>query len=409
MSGKPYIPASRRYRIPAACVAGLLLILFGCEKNPGQREYLKGVEEFKAGHWVRARAALQNSLKKQQQAGTPRNPGTLHYLGIALWKLEKTEEAASVFREYTELAPDRFDALYNYGMTLAASGQTAEAVGALTAASFMKADDTAALQALARIQMEKKNWEPAKKTLLRALERDPQDPGILNALAIAELHIDGSRAAIPRLTRLLADHPDYLPALHNLGMIYCRWLRNPAQAEKFLGEFIRKSGAGPLRDEAEKALTDLKAKKDLPASQPAAFNPAKNYQPTLTFRKPETPDRMKAMEEFRKGYQYYMQEKYADAIRHYTRAAETDPQYEDALFNLGSSYYANRQYNEARDTFHYALRINPSSVRTLYMIAATYYNQQNHAAAEKYLQAGLAVDPADSRCITLLDLIRTAN
>ncbi|MBI5379502.1 MAG: tetratricopeptide repeat protein [Nitrospirae bacterium] len=62
---------------------------------------------------------------------------------------------------------------------------------------------------------------------------------------------------------------------------------------------------------------------------------------------------------FRKGKGYCYAKKYRPAVKHLTKAVETDPQRADAYYFLGYTYYKQKKHALAREAFAKAYALDP--------------------------------------------------
>ncbi len=62
---------------------------------------------------------------------------------------------------------------------------------------------------------------------------------------------------------------------------------------------------------------------------------------------------------FQKGKGYCYAKKYRPAVKHLTKAVETDPQRADAYYYLGYTYYKQKKHALAREAFAKAYALDP--------------------------------------------------
>jgi len=79
-----------------------------------------------AGDWPAARTAAQRAVELDA-----RRPFSWNYLGVARYQLGELEPALDAWREALKLAPDLFDAEFNFGLVAAQVGRRDEAAAAL--------------------------------------------------------------------------------------------------------------------------------------------------------------------------------------------------------------------------------------------------------------------------------------
>jgi len=227
-------------RLIIIVVAGVLIlgsILIGCSKEPGQREYEKGVREFKEGNNVRARALFENSINKR--LGHSENARTYNYLGLACQQLGQLAEAVEAFEESRRINPDFMAPIYNLGVLLYQMGDAYQASALLEEASLMDGKDPRSLEFVAYIYREKQDWAQARRCLYEALGWDPQSARILTTLALVDLEMEGTDAALLHLSHALEQNPQYAPALYNLGVIYRDRVNDPDQAAGYFEQYLK--------------------------------------------------------------------------------------------------------------------------------------------------------------------------
>jgi tetratricopeptide (TPR) repeat protein len=77
---------------------------------------------------------------------------------------------------------------------------------------------------------------------------------VLTALALVELRIEGPDSCIRYLMQALEHHPEFPPALFNLGVVYMDWLEEREKGEGYLREFLGTDATGPMVREARVRL-----------------------------------------------------------------------------------------------------------------------------------------------------------
>lgn len=251
-------------------LAGLGLGLAGsCSKPPGQADFDRGVYELKRGNHVRAKALLEKSVSRRP--GSDQNALAYNYIGLAAYRLGQYQAAQEAFEDSRRLSPTLAEPVYNLGVLLAASGDLARSVRLLEEAARMDERDPRALEYLGRLYSERRQWPEARRMLYAALDRAPESPRVLTALASVDLHTTGPQKAVELLTSALKKDHRYAPALFNLAVIYDRWLQDRSHARSYYKRFLGANDDGAWADHARAALERLEGKSDArPAPAPEA-------------------------------------------------------------------------------------------------------------------------------------------
>jgi tetratricopeptide (TPR) repeat protein len=123
------------------------------------------------------------------------------------------------------------------------------------------------LDLIARAEMLESDPEAAISTLQHALERKPDDPGLLAALGMAyALRADAQNRAvdygfaIDYLRRSLKAKPDSLTAVFNLAVVYERMYLYPDAIEQWR-HYLDLDKSGDWNKEAQRRLAELEQKK----------------------------------------------------------------------------------------------------------------------------------------------------
>jgi cytochrome c-type biogenesis protein CcmH/NrfG len=136
--------------------------------------------------------------------------------------------------------------------------------------------------------------------------------------------------------------------------------------------------------------------------------------------------KLKARDEINQGVEAYRNNRYADAVSHFTRAVRYDPQNNDAKLQLATSYFVQwvpgenspentRNYEEAPKLFQEALNKDPKNKLALALLSSMAYQSalnapldQKQAALEearKWNLRRIAADPNDAEAYYYLGVI----
>jgi tetratricopeptide (TPR) repeat protein len=80
-----------------------------------------------------------------------------------------------------------------------------------------------------------------------------------------------------------------------------------------------------------------------------------------------------------------------EAIIHYQKALQTNPNYADAHNNLGNAFLQTGQVDEAIAHYQRALEINPNKINTLQNLASTFEQKGQLPDAISFLQKALTL------------------
>ncbi len=96
---------------------------------------------------------------------------------------------------------------------------------------------------------------------------------------------------------------------------------------------------------------------------------------------------------YRKGNDYFFDEKYHKAIKYYEKALEQAPKYKEAWNNLGLSYKILGDESKAVECYEKALEIDPDFVNALYNLGILYHAQENHERALDCYERVIELEP----------------
>ncbi len=248
---------------------GLLLAALGsCGKPPGEAEYDRGVAELRRGHAVRAKAYFEKSIARRP--GSERNALAYNYLGVADWKLGRFQEAQEAFEDSRRISPALAEPVLNLALLQRDGGDRARALKLLEEAARIDPSDSRALEQAASMYAEQKQWVEARRALYAALDRAPQHPRILTAIALVDLASSGPLRAIESLVAALERDSRYAPALFNLAAIYDVRLGDADHARAYYQRFLKQEPAGPRADQARAVLARLATARAAPQAAPVS-------------------------------------------------------------------------------------------------------------------------------------------
>ncbi len=152
---------------------------------------------------------------------TEQNPGRAwgHYmLGMSLWKAGDPEGALGGFRTTLDLVPDHLKSLVNTGRVLLELGRPDEALRYLTKATDLAPGDIQARRVLARAQGDLGRTDAAEATYRGILADDPDDVWSLNNLGLLLIRQGRFPEALPALARAARLDENLACVQNNLGV-----------------------------------------------------------------------------------------------------------------------------------------------------------------------------------------------
>lgn len=183
----------------------------GVELFPGSGTmlYNLGAMHFRAEHWDEAISCLRASARLGMDIDTfptpPNIAATLQqYLGMALEKTGKRDEAINAYRESVLINPDWYPSLKLLGLALVSSGCIEEAVTRLERA--FECSDHADLQlnlSLGRLLRSKGRTGDAHRVYLDTLEYFPDHPQVLAGLAVTSVILEDVERLLRSLESLM--------------------------------------------------------------------------------------------------------------------------------------------------------------------------------------------------------------
>ena len=244
-----------------------------------------------------------------------------NYLGIALIRAGRPDDATAAFGAAHNLAPTMPEPAYNLGVINLELGRTAIAEEWFLKASDFAPDDTMALEYLSAIRRGIGDLPQARGYLMEAQRRQPRLQRIMAARGLVELQANNLEQAAAFLQQCLETDPDYPPAVYNLALVRRRQ-NNLIQARSLFHEFSRMSGAERNQMEmAAQAMDELNRELNavalFSATQPEDAPPVATATPPPP-PTPPTPEDLARTAQFLEN-----QGRAEAAINHYLLAART--------------------------------------------------------------------------------------
>jgi len=188
----------------------------------------RAAERHQAGDLHEAIAGYREVL-----AGRPRDPDTLHMLGIALAQSGRPQEAAPLMLAALESAPNSADLHFDLGNVLSALQRHAEALAVYRRAAALGADGPEVHDAACRMALEVEQYAEALQSADRALAMRPGDGYTLLNKASALIALDRLEEALACCDRAMSLMPEHWAAQFRRGVALAK-LGRLAEAEPCL-------------------------------------------------------------------------------------------------------------------------------------------------------------------------------
>lgn len=183
--------------------AGVIVLLGGCSSGPSIPDSQLSAAEVRAGGRAVVEDRWIEPLTGEQQAkldGARRS-----------WSGDELKEARQALDELLQERPDHPDLLANSAIVAMAQGRTRDARTSFEEALIAAPGHRVASNNLALLLRDEGDFIQARKTLLRALERHPDDPTLhYNLGVIYELYLRDFQNALNHYRRFqaLSQEPD---------------------------------------------------------------------------------------------------------------------------------------------------------------------------------------------------------
>src|SRR5260370_38356576 len=95
-------------------------------------------------------------------------------------------------------------------------------------------------------------------------------------------------------------------------------------------------------------------------------------------------------------------EELEEALRHYQRAAEIEPNFEGIWFKIGFIQRNLKRYEEAKETYLHAIEQEPKDMAPYSELYAIYMNEREMGKALEFVKRGLRKIPGTRDLLALL-------
>ncbi|HLB31065.1 MAG TPA: tetratricopeptide repeat protein [Gammaproteobacteria bacterium] len=354
---------------------------------------------------------------REYLARDPANPTALQLLGLLHSQKGEYETAITYMQESLRRFPHQAEVANNLGIALMQLGRTNEALEGFKQAVTLVPRFSLAWRNIGLCQLRQRNFAPAQAALKRCLEIDSGDAAAWLGLANTWKRQDKPEKAIAYLQKAIEARPDYAAAYHNLGVC----LRLTGQSGQAIEHYKTALRLGLKRPELYQnlgnALTDtgdfkpaIEAYREALALDPGSSElkqllaAAEAKRQTDTNREAELCSLLESYLATRRPQDavvvlmaltrevpdslYYFSRLAAlleglgrmdEAITHYRRLLERQPDNAVAWFNLALLCKRQRRYAEARGGYENALRHGIDDPEEVYSNLGVLYSDMRQA------------------------------
>ena len=113
----------------------------------------------------------------------------------------------------------------------------------------------------------------------------------------------------------------------------------------------------------------------------------------------------RARQEYSKGLEALAKKKADESVRHFRKAIEISPAYDDAYFQLGWAHFQQRQYGDAQRALDKTITLNEKNAQAYALLGAVYRQQNQFQDAIQALEHSLRLE--ENSCRAHLELGET--
>lgn len=300
----------------------------------------------------------------------------LAMVGEAYLKTHDYNKAMYYLDRATRLAPENAAFKSQKAVGHWARGETELALSTLEQASTMDTESGQAGMVLIMLQLERRNYDQALKTIAVIEKRLPENPVIHNLRAAAYLGKNNLSSARQSLERALAIDPKFYPATANLARLDIQ-SNNPDSARKRFESILAadKNNVPAMLALAEMAASSNQEKEQLKWLEKAIKIDTKALQPRIRM------------------INYYLSKgKTAEAITQARDVVNQNQEWPEALDLLGTTQLAADDKKAAIATFIRLTTKAPASPQAYYHLALAQLAAKDRLAATASLRQAESID-----------------
>jgi tetratricopeptide (TPR) repeat protein len=420
----------------------LAALASGCgRRTTGEKEFARGLAEYKDGKYDKATADFERALAVMQT-----NALALNFLGVCRLQQGDTEGGLRDLQNAVRLDPAYIPARYNLALAQLERGQGQDAVANLRAVVQSSSAPADSHYQLGLAYMRVAAWSQAEEAFKHYLQGNTNPAETLNCLGIVAARKRDYLASKRWFEQSIAAEPGFATAYLNLANLENQQLGQKKEALAHYETYIDLFAKTQPREDVRLAM--LQVRQELAAAgkqtgrtpeppsppPPAPPKPAAPPQPVAApkpappppapvvtatvfsavapqpppppaprrLRTPIAPqtlkpgNRNKALVFFNNAAALQRQGKAADAIAEYTKAVAADPAYSRIYYNLAIAYTSIGQTERALDNYELALMADPNYVDARFNYALLLQTTGYTEDAITQFKKILATNPSDA-------------
>lgn len=236
------IKKDKRWKLPLLFLIGFAVPLFlstsGCGSSDPRALLRQAANSATAGRWKQAGELAEKAVSKDEDNITARI-----LLGISQYENRQTEKATDNLAYAAKASPDNFSAQYFYGMLLFEQQEYADALKPLRKAYELRKDNPDLLILLSRCCIQQNLAEGTRYLqVLRRFRSYRNEPEVYTSLALLWLAQRDYAAAEKYLMEAYEKEPENPVVLQNLAVFYDRYQQDTKRAIKYYRQCVKQSG-----------------------------------------------------------------------------------------------------------------------------------------------------------------------
>ena len=224
-------------------------------KVKGAASFADGEAAYKAKHYPEAAAIFEDYTTQK-----PGNAWGHFMLGLSTWKAGDLDKSQQAFETALTIDPDHLKSLVNLSRVLIEKKQYDEAINTLMKAGDIEPNSTDVYRLLGRAYHAQGKTSDAVESYTRAIELDDKDAWSMNNLGLVLLETKRADAALPLFAKAVELKNDVAAFHNNLGMALEHTGRFGAAATAYTNAVT----ADPAYDKAKQNLARVEAVKKGP-------------------------------------------------------------------------------------------------------------------------------------------------
>jgi tetratricopeptide (TPR) repeat protein len=304
-------------------------------------------------------------------------PDALHLLGVIAYQTGEIQEAVTLIRRATQLAPEQPLYHYNLGNVYLDKGLNDQAIYCYRRAIELDCNCAEAYFKLGVLENAAGSQSTAVDYYIRAAQLAPEMAEAWHNLGLIKKSQQDLDAAIFYFQKAIASDPDFALAYFSLGNV----LRKQNKLNRATTCFRRALELEPGFCPAQTVLGEIH-------QESGNIDVAMQYYLKALKLKPDSVRLLNKI-----GSIYQSQKKVPQALDYLERAARLKPDYPDALFNLACVYEMGGDLKKAVEKYGKVLEIHPQSAETLYNMASLKARLGMLDDAISYVKQAIRIQP----------------